>query len=204
MKHDPYSVLMPIPMQSPMAEADAIESTSHTKSRCAGKPGFVYVLENDYFGALKIGFSQRHPLDRAKELWTTGVPAPFVVRFAMWSASANILELRAHEHFKDVRVSECREFFDIDLESVVAFLCDAVLEGSSSCVADRHDVGWFGDAAAEMQERSRLRIGPWNVAKAIVDAPEEVIQALANQECDRLEAARALAHKPLPKPPEEF
>ena len=44
--------------------------------------GFLCTLSNPAFpGLVKIGWSRKVPTDRAEELFTTGVPAPFEVEY---------------------------------------------------------------------------------------------------------------------------
>lgn len=46
--------------------------------------GYVYVMSNAAMpGLYKIGCTSRHPSERASDLYTTGVPAPFVVEYCI-------------------------------------------------------------------------------------------------------------------------
>lgn len=43
-------------------------------------PGYVYIISNESFpDLLKIGFTKNSPHYRAQELYTTGLPKPFIV-----------------------------------------------------------------------------------------------------------------------------
>ena len=79
---------------------------------------WVYVLSNASMpGALKIGYTRNHPIDRAKQLSSsTGVASPFVVEHAFQCFSAEGLECELHKFFEEYRVSNNREFFRVSLE----------------------------------------------------------------------------------------
>jgi hypothetical protein len=64
-------------------------------------------------GLVKIGMTEKHPKERAGQLWTTGVPEGFEVYFAAYSEDAVELESRAHARFYGFRHSENREFFSV-------------------------------------------------------------------------------------------
>jgi len=78
--------------------------------------GFVYVLENRCMpGVYKIGMTTNCPDARAKEIsGSTGVPEPFRVLAAFHSMSPRADEQLIHEAFSSYRVSEKREFFQLD------------------------------------------------------------------------------------------
>ena len=84
--------------------------------------GYIYALYNESFtiGMLKIGCTENDTDNRAKQLFTTGVPKPFKV-----VASVNVHNYKKTE--KDVhnllehmgcRVNEKREFFNVSLETI--------------------------------------------------------------------------------------
>lgn len=77
--------------------------------------GFVYVLSNPCMpGMVKIGWTERHPVDRARELQTTGVPCAFDLVFAIWTSRPTSIESEVHDRLCDFRVASNREFFQID------------------------------------------------------------------------------------------
>lgn len=79
-----------------------------------GRPGFVYVLTNAAMpGLVKIGMTEKHPKERAGQLWTTGVPEGFEVYFAAYSEDATTLEQLAHERLYGFRHNQSREFFSV-------------------------------------------------------------------------------------------
>jgi hypothetical protein len=74
--------------------------------------GFVYVLTNTWMpDIVKIGFTSLLPEDRAKVLYTTGVPAPFDIAYRAMTSSFEAVEKEVHDLLKDCRVNAGREFF---------------------------------------------------------------------------------------------
>jgi len=82
--------------------------------------GYVYVLSNAAMpGMLKVGFTDRHPKVRAKELRTTGVPEPFRVEFAIRSDFARRIEAQAHRLLDEERLRKDREFVRAPLDKAI-------------------------------------------------------------------------------------
>lgn len=78
--------------------------------------GFIYILSNPAMpGLLKIGLSQKVPDQRAEELFTTGVPQPFIVEYYCIVDDCSDLEEQVHGELRHYRVHPEREFFQIDL-----------------------------------------------------------------------------------------
>ncbi|WP_328872243.1 GIY-YIG nuclease family protein [Streptomyces sp. NBC_00287] len=75
--------------------------------------GFVYVLSTrEAPEMLKIGYTDRDPLTRAKEINSaTGVIIPWGVRGAWTVAQARRVEAEVHALLADYRVRSDREFF---------------------------------------------------------------------------------------------
>ncbi len=86
---------------------------------------YVYVLSNASMpGLLKIGRTSRSPIDRAKELGTTGVPTPFHLEYFLAvenSVDAEAIIHRALEK-KGVRPSKSREFFQLSISEARAII----------------------------------------------------------------------------------
>lgn len=90
--------------------------------------GFIYVMTNQSVpDGVKIGMTTKHPAQRARELYTTGVPFPFKVAFAMWVESPSEVEKATHEHFSQYRMSDAREFFGVGVEEVAKFVTEQYL-----------------------------------------------------------------------------
>jgi hypothetical protein len=82
--------------------------------------GFVYVMGNDYMpGIYKIGMTNQSPLRRRDELSSgTAIPSPFDLLFYIEVADAASVERQIHQVFAPFRVSENREFFQVDIRSI--------------------------------------------------------------------------------------
>ena len=97
--------------------------------------GWIYIMSNPAMpGLLKVGFTMKHPSQRAQELNGTGVPLPFKVEWKKLVTSPKALESRIHRDLEQYRVKK-REFFRCDLLLVIA-------------VAERH----IGTSSARMDK----------------------------------------------------
>jgi len=89
--------------------------------------GYVYCLSNPcYIGLVKVGeihTEGKTPLDRAKELFTTGVPEPFKVEFAKKVKDPKQKEGILHQLLEQYteRHSNRREFFRVSVAQVRLF-----------------------------------------------------------------------------------
>ena len=79
---------------------------------------WVYILSNPSIpDVLKIGFTNLTPELRAKQLSSsTGVVIPFKVEWAFKCFDGNRMEAEVHSALKEYRISNQREFFQVDLE----------------------------------------------------------------------------------------
>lgn len=85
--------------------------------------GFLYILSNPAFpDLLKIGWSQKVPTERAVELFTTGVPAPFEVVYYCLTEGDEGTEGRIHETLYGYRYREDREFFRVTVAEARAVI----------------------------------------------------------------------------------
>ena len=85
--------------------------------------GYVYAMDNPCFRtmpsndlssglvAIKIGMTTKDPVQRAKELSNTSVPTPFEVVWAVYVADEKRAEYFLHQSLSPHRVTESREFF---------------------------------------------------------------------------------------------
>lgn len=77
--------------------------------------GFVYVfcsLDPTWYNRIKVGLSV-DPIERTKQLYTTGVPFPFVPYYAWAVTDMAYAEKIAHSVLEDHRVNSSREHFDV-------------------------------------------------------------------------------------------
>lgn len=82
--------------------------------------GFVYILSNpELRSLLKIGWSVKVPTERIEELFTTGVPRPFVLEYYCLATDGAGLEARVHDKLRAYRISADREFFRVSLPLAV-------------------------------------------------------------------------------------
>ena len=81
---------------------------------------WVYVLSNPVQpGILKIGYTNNTPEERARQLSNaTGVAMPYEVEYAYSCWNGLELEKDIHERLHEYRLSNQREFFQVDLEEV--------------------------------------------------------------------------------------
>lgn len=80
----------------------------------------VYVFINEGMpGLCKIGYTSRNDVkERAKELYTTGVPYPFQIYYACHVNNGKNVESILHRLFAENRVNNNREFFETEPEKV--------------------------------------------------------------------------------------
>lgn len=100
-------------------------------SGLSGLSGYVYCMTNPYMPKLvKVGFTRNDPYERAKQLYTTGVPCEFHVDFAKKVADCELREKQLHVLLAKYysRVNESREFFECSSTDV--FELFELLEGT--------------------------------------------------------------------------
>ena len=79
--------------------------------------GCIYILENEAMPDLyKIGWTERSPEERAKELSGTGLPSPYRVVFSKSTNLTGEVEKKIHKHLDEYRMRSNREFFKADLK----------------------------------------------------------------------------------------
>ena len=91
------------------------------------KSGFVYVLRNSAMpGLVKVGYTLKPPQERAAELFSSGVPQPFSIVFAVMCDDPYSTEQRTHACLHPFRVSDNREFFRVDESHAVFCLLSVI------------------------------------------------------------------------------
>lgn len=121
----------------------------------------IYILTNDAMeGFLKIGLTTTSVEQRMRELDTTGVSLPFTCFHAAEVADGRTTERLLHDAFKDNRVRQRREFFQIDPERVRS----AVLMAQLKDVTPRDDIE-AEDGDIEALTKIRKRRGRFILAK---------------------------------------
>lgn len=113
---------------------DAMTTMNNTKEQ------YVYIMSNPSFDddVFKIGWTREHPAIRANDLQTSGVPTPFVVESVIITTEGVKLEKQVHDHLKQYRMENNREFFKIsknDLDEILTSELQLVLTSISElCV----------------------------------------------------------------------
>ena len=81
---------------------------------------YVYILKNEFMpGLLKIGYTYNDPLQRANQLFKTGVPGEFEVIYTARCFNGMRVERAVHSALEQFRVRKDREFFKIDLPQAI-------------------------------------------------------------------------------------
>jgi len=100
--------------------------------------GYVYVLSNPSMpGLVKIGMSSAGGHVRAKQLYQTGVPTPFVIEFQVYVEYYQEVENNIHLMLDGCRLGG-REFFQIEVDEAITSLLDVVASMYSMKVTDEH------------------------------------------------------------------
>ena len=83
--------------------------------------GYLYILSNpSHPRLLKVGKTSKDPRARAEEMFTTGVPTPFNLEWvSLPLRCVGSAERLAHEALAKWRLSDSREFFEIDVVTAV-------------------------------------------------------------------------------------
>ena len=151
--------------------------------------GFVYILANESMpGLVKIGKTKRMPTERSLELFTTGVPQPFVVKFAMFTSNMNSLESDVHDELSDHRVSLSREFFRIDVDEAIGRLISVFLYSSFDAEVVYSDYALDGGNIARYMSESGCC--PPDVVQVIDMFTEDEWKAAYKRLVDRREMRR--------------
>jgi hypothetical protein len=103
--------------------------------------GFVYVLTNKAMpGLVKIGKTAALTAgDRAKKIYTTGVPRPFDVAFRALTSEYEAVESLAHNMLDLYRETRGREFFRVTPEQAINVVREAMLEAAGIDVWQQPD-----------------------------------------------------------------
>jgi hypothetical protein len=97
--------------------------------------GYVYILSNPAMpGLVKIGRSIHGGQKRARDIFQTGTPAPFVLEFEILCDDPKEVELEAHNALAKFRVNESREFFSVDLDEAVSAVVAIAARNFSACL----------------------------------------------------------------------
>ena len=122
--------------------------------------GWVYVISNPAMPELvKVGFTTKHPRERARELNGTGVPDSFVAEYGVHVQSPNALERAVHDHLREIGLAAGKEWFKCPKEQAVAAILEIGAEEIEAhyCPEDEaRRLRHLDDRRVE-QERARVR-----------------------------------------------
>lgn len=89
--------------------------------------GSVYVLENESMPDFyKIGWTDRSPEERAKELSGTGLPTPYRVAYSKSTNLTGEVEKEIHNKLDKFRHRSNREFFKVELDTIKKAIHDTL------------------------------------------------------------------------------
>ena len=155
------------------------------------KPGYVYVLSNPSMpGAVKIGRSKAGGKSRAQQMYTTGVPTPFVLEFEILVSNAEEVEVAVHEHLQGFRVNGSREFFACEVQDAIVavmteyagYVGQSVAPGET--VWDDGDLNWLTHL---LKREKGVDAHPFEVHQAItMEMTVDVAAALWEKHQERM------------------
>lgn len=89
--------------------------------------GYVYVLGNDLMPDLyKVGWTERNPEERARELSGTGVPSPYKVIFSIITKLDMKIEKDIHKKLDQYRYRKDKEFFKTDIGIIKSVIAETI------------------------------------------------------------------------------
>jgi len=125
--------------------------------------GYIYISKNLSFkdGFLKIGRTNRDPLERKNELYknSTGVPEPFMLIFYRRSCDQLLSEKKVHSVLDAYRHNNKREFFCISVDAAknaINGVCDEVEIHHGNKVPPVHEVSFELDNSEYTQAQSTI------------------------------------------------
>ena len=119
--------------------------------------GWVYVITNDSLPELvKIGFTTRHPRERAKELQGTNVPGSFAVEYAALVEQPRKLESEVHKHLSSLGLRADKEWFHCDVGVAVWSIKKNALGEISRWYSDEADQARIEADVQQALYRKRL------------------------------------------------
>lgn len=114
---------------------------------------YVYILSNESMpGIYKVGKTYNRLTQRAKELYTTGVPTPFHIESQYQVYNCDAVEKKAHQILHHCRVNRGREFFRHDKTAIEEVILLAI-ELTDDALGK--DSVTFADLELRRQEKAR-------------------------------------------------
>ena len=164
--------------------------------------GYVYIMTNDFVpGLLKIGRTTRTPEQRAAELSGTGIPGKWMVKHSIFVPNCEHIEKITHNSLRDYRVSDDREFFNIEIQKAIE-----VIEAHSSSQIGNF-LGWpnldevkayiddelkrIKDEKSQYVEKIRLEHQLW-IMKVEQETREKAAQEIKKKEKQKLDEIKGI------------
>lgn len=86
--------------------------------------GYIYIIKNASIPEyVKVGMTSREPIDRAKEMDTTGAPLPYEVHCKWKVEDILSYEKAAHKALSKYRARDNREWFKLSPEEAQQKIC---------------------------------------------------------------------------------
>ena len=130
-----------------------------------------YVLTNEAMpGLIKIGKTTRTLQDRMQELYSTGVPFPFICKYAVEVDENDEKEYEKliHRGLSEQRANPKREFFEISFESAISLM--KMIPGTD--VTPKDETKSIDKDELEAIEKHSRRRPPFSFRKAKIDNGE--------------------------------
>jgi hypothetical protein len=88
--------------------------------------GFIYIMSNKSFAdkRIKVGISKSDPTQRKDNLYSTGVPEPFLVEYYALVEEYEEIEKIVHKKLSGLRPNKQREFFICSIEKAIVTIRD--------------------------------------------------------------------------------
>ena len=153
---------------------DKTSTQSGTGTGEDGSAGIIYVLTNPAMPDLvKIGRTlQSDVSSRISQLYTTGVPLPFECVRAVTVDDASQAEKALQKAFEPNRLNKNREFFEINVEQVIALLdlikIEDVTPGIQQDADDNVDSADVGARERLKKRRPRTRFDEFGIPEGAV------------------------------------
>ena len=129
--------------------------------------GWVYVITNQAIGSVKIGYTMKDPVLRARQLNNSGVPHPYVLAYDALVTDPKNVERQVHKKLLSRR--DGKEWFKCSVQEAVAVIRETV--GDRVLMQTRHTVNihtWRdatgteknpADAASERSDSAAIQTG---------------------------------------------
>jgi hypothetical protein len=100
--------------------------------------GWIYIFSNSAMpGLLKIGYSNRDPELRIKEIDGTGIPIPFSILYWAMVNEPYSIEQSIHQLLSEYRINKDREFFKLSDEEALDYIKEYLIDNEIEIVLEK-------------------------------------------------------------------